>query len=234
MKKHLLLVEDDENFGSLLANYLRLSGYEVTWRINGTAGYSEAVKTNFDLCVLDVMMPHLDGFSLAKKLREKKVKSPILFLTAKNSKTDMLEGYESGAEDYLVKPFDTDVLLLKIKVILKRFSEEIDTIQLSDQYELGNFKFTPMRRELEHTVNGMYKLSPKESMLLELLCGYLNKILPREVALEKIWGESTYFTKRSMDVYITKLRKYLAADTNISIDTFHQIGFQLRIENKKV
>jgi two-component system OmpR family response regulator len=229
MSHTLLLVEDDENFGSLLCNYLQLSGYSVTWKNNGSAGYSTYMKSHFDLCILDVMMPHMDGFTLAKRIKEKSKQAPIIFLTAKNAKADLVEGYKSGADDYLTKPFDTEVLLLKIKAILNRYDSPEEKLETKEIYILGDFDFSPVSRKLVYKNAADQKLSPKESLLLELLCQHENKVMPRDLALNKIWGESTYFTKRSMDVYITKLRKYLSSDQRIVIDTYHQMGFQLRV-----
>lgn len=228
MSNRILLVEDDENFGSLLCNYLQLSGYNVNWKNNGAVGYSAYMQHPFDLCILDVMMPNMDGFTLAKRIKEKSGKAPIIFLTAKNAKEDLIEGYKSGADDYLTKPFDTEVLLLKIKAILNRYNSELTQLETKENYLLGDFQFFPISRKLAHLKNDEQKLSPKESLLLELLCQHENKVMPRDLALKKIWGESNYFTKRSMDVYITKLRKYLARDSRVVIDTYHQMGFQLR------
>ena len=230
MKKRILLVEDEENFGSLLSNYLGLSGYDVVWKNNGAVGYSTFMKNEFDLCILDVMMPAMDGFTLATKLKEKSPATPLIFLTAKNAKEDLLQGYKVGADDYLSKPFDTDVLLLKIKAILNRHESITVNIESKEKYELGDFTFFPSGRKLLTKDLIEIKLSPKEALLLELLCQHQNKIMPRELALKKIWGENNYFTKRSMDVYITKLRKFLVADKRITIDTYHQMGFQLRID----
>jgi len=224
--KKILLVEDEENFGSLLKNYLELSQYEVTWAKNGTEAYSTFMKNNFDLCILDVMMPHMDGFTLGEKIKEKN-KTPFFYLTAKNSKEDLLKGYEIGADDYLTKPFDTEVLLLKIKVILNRTSDEETTVpEQMNSYSFGMFTFHPNNRILIFNDNEK-KLSPKESMLLDLLCRYQGKVMPRNIALMQIWNENNYFTKRSMDVYIGKLRKHLSSDKTISIETYHQMGFQL-------
>ncbi|MBI3135963.1 MAG: response regulator transcription factor [Bacteroidetes bacterium] len=229
MSHKLLLVEDDENFGSLLCNYLQLSGYEVNWKNNGALGYSAYMQSTFDLCILDVMMPNMDGFTLARRIKEKSAKTPIIFLTAKNAREDLIEGYRSGADDYLTKPFDTEVLLLKIKAILNRYQAEENLPESKEIYTLGNFSFYPVSRKLVYKNEPEQKLSPKESLLLELLCQFENKVMPRDLALKKIWDESNYFTKRSMDVYITKLRKYLAPEPRIIIDTYHQMGFQLRV-----
>lgn len=227
MNEKILLVEDDENFGSLLQNYLKLSGYDVDWRKNGTEGYSTFMQDQYDLCILDVMMPHMDGFTLAKKLKEKAAAIPLFFLTAKNQKEDMLQGFKIGADDYLTKPFDTEVLVMKIKALLNRVNQESEIV-VQEEYTLGEFLFKPATRMLIHP-SIEKKLSPKESLLLELLCQYQGQVMPRDLALNKIWKQNDYFTKRSMDVYIGKLRKYLAADSSINIETFHQMGFQLNL-----
>ena len=231
MRKNILLVEDEENFGSLLSNYLELSGYSVTWRTNGSTGYSAFAQGDFDLCVLDVMLPYMDGFQLAKKIKEKSMNTPVIFLTAKNSKEDLIKGYGVGADDYLTKPFDTDVLLLKINVILGRLDTQIKHVEELEEYEIGAYLFRPANRNLVYNKKDDVKLSPKEALLLELLCQYKVTIMPRELALKKIWKENNYFTKRSMDVFIAKLRKRLALDSSVSIDTYHQMGFQLRTSN---
>jgi len=226
--KKILLVEDEENFGALLQNYLELSNYTTVWCKTGTEAYSVFSKTDFDLCILDIMLPHMDGFTLAKKIRSKSKDIPLFFLTAKNAKVDIKEGYSVGADDYLTKPFDTEILLLKISALFNRKVAE-RTIVEPEFYQFGEFTFYPKDRLLKNTEKET-KLSPKESRLLSLLCHYMNDIMPREEALKKIWEEDNYFTKRSMDVYITKLRKHLSTDKNVSIDTFHQIGFQLRVK----
>jgi DNA-binding response OmpR family regulator len=234
MTHRILLVEDDENFGSLLRNYLTLSGYNVCWKTNGTTGYSQYMQEHFDLCILDVMMPNMDGFTLAKRIREKSIRTPLIFLTSKNSKEDLIEGYKSGADDYLTKPFDTEVLLLKINAMLDRFESNEIKKESKEIYAIGDFQFFPISRKLTYKNSSEQKLSPKESLLLELLCQYENSVMPRDLALKQIWNESSYFTKRSMDVYITKLRKYLSSDKKITIDTYHQMGFQLHVKKEHV
>ncbi|MFT5823607.1 MAG: two-component system OmpR family response regulator [Crocinitomix sp.] len=227
--KRILLVEDEENFGSLLKNYLELSKYECTWCKTGTEAYSVFAQNEFDLCILDVMLPHMDGFTLAKKIRAKSKSIPLFFLTAKNAKVDLKEGYAIGADDYLTKPFDTEILLLKISALFNRKNDTADVVDASE-YNFGIFRFLPKDRMLS-TAENEVKLSPKESSLLALLCKYENTIMPRKEALLKIWEEENYFTKRSMDVYITKLRKHLKVDPLVTIDTFHQTGFQLRVKS---
>lgn len=226
-KKKILLVEDEVNFGSLLQNYLRLSKYEVDWREDGALGYSAFCTGDYDLCILDVMMPNMDGFSLAEKIREKDADVPLIFLTAKNMKEDQMKGYKVGADDYLTKPFDIEVLLMKLDVIFRRANTNSNGSQ--DSYQIGSYQYTPQTRELAHPVENR-KLSPKEGELLSLLCEHLNSVMPREKALKKIWKEESYFTTRSMDVYITKLRKYLSADGQIKIENLHKSGYSLVVQ----
>ncbi len=228
--KRILLAEDEENFGALLKNYLELSKYEVVWAQNGTVAFSTLMTEDFDLCILDVMMPNMDGFTLGEKIKSKK-NIPFLYLTAKSKKEDILKGYSIGAEDYLTKPFDTEVLIKKIEVILSRSGENDMLPKAKEDYLLGKIKFQPQRRILTFDGDNTKKLSPKETMLLELLCRFQGRIMPRETALLEIWHENSYFTKRSMDVYIAKLRKYLSVDPDVSIETYNQLGFQLNIIN---
>ncbi len=230
--KKILVVEDDPNFGSILRDYLSLNAYSVSLAKNGVEGYEKFKKNNYDLCILDVMMPFKDGFTLAKEIREKNNNIPIIFLTAKTLKEDVLKGFRIGADDYLSKPFDSDVLLAKIKAILNRQSSI--EIPESEEYKfiVGNFLFNSKLRILtNHEINKSIKLSPKESQLLKLLILHLNDLMPREIALNKIWRDDNYFTSRSMDVYIAKLRKYLRADTNIEIINIHGEGFRLIVNN---
>ena len=207
--KKILLVEDDPNFGSILKEYLGLNDYDITLAKNGIEGFEKFKKDNFDLCILDVMMPYKDGFTLAKEIREKNDVIPIFFLTAKHLKEDVLKGFKIGADDYMTKPFDSDVLLAKIKAILNR--KNIPTSPVDDTFEFSfsDFKLNSKLRFLTHKDGAPIKLSPKENQLLRLLVLNLDDLLPREVALKKIWRDDNYFTSRSMDVYIAKLRKYL-------------------------
>ena len=230
--KKILVVEDDPNFGSILRDYLSLNSYSVSLAKNGVEGYEKFKKNNYDLCILDVMMPFKDGFTLAKEIREKNNNIPIIFLTAKTLKEDVLKGFRIGADDYLSKPFDSDVLLAKIKAILNR--QSLIEIPESEEYKfvVGNFLFNSKLRILtNHEVNKSIKLSPKESQLLKLLILHLNDLMPREIALNKIWRDDNYFTSRSMDVYIAKLRKYLRDDSNIEIINIHGEGFRLIVNN---
>lgn len=225
--KKILLVEDDPNFGNILKEYLSINGYDVTLAKNGIEGFEKFKKELFDLCLLDVMMPYKDGFTLAKEIREKNDLVPLIFLTAKTLKEDVLKGFKLGADDYVTKPFDSEVLLAKIKSILSRRvsqsyveSEEID-------FKIGLFDFNSKLRMLTFKDNEPIKLSPKENQLLRLLALHVNDLLSRETALNRIWNDDNYFTSRSMDVYIAKLRKYLRQDPNVEILNIHGEGFRL-------
>ena len=227
--KKILIVEDDHNFGNILKDYLTLNNYDVVLASNGKDGYEKFFTDDFDLCILDVMMPYKDGFTLAKEIREKDENSPIIFLTAKTLKEDVLRGFKTGADDYLTKPFDSEVLLAKIKAILKRNSLiEIPEVE-EFLFEIGEFKFNSKLRILSYKSNDPVKLSPKESQLLRLLILYKNDLLTRNIALSKIWRDQSYFTSRSMDVYIAKLRKLLERDQNIEILNVHGEGFRLTV-----
>ncbi len=227
MKAKILLVEDDLNFGNVLKNYLELNDYQVNLARDGVAGFDMYSKGGFDLIILDVMMPKLDGFSLAKQIREVDKLTPLFFLTAKGMKEDMITGYRVGADDFLTKPFDTDVLLYKMQTILKR-SMGLSELEGRDNFDIGIYHFDYKLRTI--TTHGESEsLSPKEAELLRLLCIHENDLLPRSKALKLIWGEDTYFNGRSMDVFITKLRKYLKKDTNIEIVSLHGKGVRLLV-----
>jgi len=226
--KRILLVEDDPNFGFVLKDYLGLNDYHVTHAKDGIEGLIMFKNNSYDLCILDVMMPRKDGFSLAQDIRATDKEVPIIFLTAKTLKEDVLKGYSVGADDYLNKPFDSEVLLYKIKAILQR--KDSDTSSDSEQFEfvIGQFFFNSKLRHLSIGENGEpQKLSPKESKLLKMLAIHKNDLMPRELALTKIWRDDNYFTSRSMDVYIAKLRKYLKSDENVEILNIHGEGFRL-------
>ena len=228
----ILIVEDDPNFGSILRDYLNLNDYKVTLAKNGIEGLEKFKSNKFDLCILDIMMPYKDGFTLAKEIREKNENIPIFFLTARSLKEDVLKGFKIGADDYLTKPFDSEVLLAKIKNILNRktYTNSMNENSLKFEYKFGEFNFNSKIRELKYKSNSPIKLSPKENKLLELLVLNINDLLPRDMALNKIWRDETYFTSRSMDVYIAKLRKYLSLDSNIEIINIHGEGFRLFVK----
>jgi len=228
--KKILIVEDDTNFGSILKEYLIINDYDITLAKNGIEGFEKFKKDDFDLCILDVMMPYKDGFTLAKEIREKNDSVPIFFLTAKNLKEDVLKGFKIGADDYLTKPFDSDVLLAKIKAVLSR--QNAPTLPNSDEFgfEFSGFIFNSKLRFLTYKTDKPIKLSPKENQLLRLLVLHINDLLPRDIALNKIWRDDNYFTSRSMDVYIAKLRKYLSANEKVQILNIHGEGFRLVID----
>jgi len=228
----ILIVEDDPNFGSILRDYLILNDYKVILAKNGIEGFEKFKTNEFDLCILDVMMPYKDGFTLAKEIREKNENIPIFFLTARALKEDVLKGFKIGADDYLTKPFDSEVLLAKIKNILNRksLSKSIEENFYQFEFVFGEFYFNSKVRELKYKSNPPIKLSPKENKLLELLVLNINDLLTRDIALNKIWRDDTYFTSRSMDVYIAKLRKYLSLDSSIEIINIHGEGFRLLVK----
>ena len=225
--KKILLVEDDPNFGTVLKDYLALNDYNVTHAKDGIEGLIMFKNNDFDLCILDVMMPRKDGFSLAQDIRSTNKEVPIIFLTAKTMKEDVLKGYQVGADDYLNKPFDSEVLLFKIKAILQRKESETTTENEQFEFSIGKFFFNSKLRHLSVGENEPQKLSPKESKLLRMLAIHKNDLMPRELALTKIWRDDNYFTSRSMDVYIAKLRKYLKADEDVEILNIHGEGFRL-------
>ncbi|NBR72738.1 MAG: DNA-binding response regulator [Flavobacteriia bacterium] len=230
--KKILIVEDDPNFGSILRDYLTLNDYDVTLAKNGIEGLEKFKKEDFDLCILDVMMPYKDGFTLAKEIREKNETVPLIFLTAKSLKEDVLKGFKLGADDYLTKPFDSDILLAKVKAILNRRVSKTNTVDSDEHlFTIGAFHFNSKLRFLSYQQQDPLKLSPKENQLLRLLVLHLNDLLPRDIALNKIWRDDNYFTSRSMDVYIAKLRKYLRQDPKVEILNIHGEGFRLVVSD---
>jgi DNA-binding response OmpR family regulator len=224
-KYKILLCEDDTNLGMVLKNYLELTDYDVTLERDGRLGLAAFQREKFDICLLDVMMPNMDGFTVAEAIRDVGPDMPLFFLSAKTMKEDIIQGYKLGADDYITKPFDSEVLLLKIKAILKR-NEEENKINDNIEFDLGDYHFNPRLRELKIGTT-VHVLSPKENELLKMLADHKNDLLPRERALKKIWGSDTYFNGRSMDVYIAKLRKFLRADAQIQIVNVHGSGFRL-------
>ena len=225
--KRILLVEDDPNFGTVLKDYLMLNDYIVTHAKDGLEGLIMFKNNDFDLCILDVMMPRKDGFTLAKDIRTTNTEVPIIFLTAKTMKEDVLKGYQAGADDYLNKPFDSEVLLYKMKAILQRKESEKTVEADVFEFTIGKFHLNSKLRHLTFDGQEAIKLSPKESKLLKMLAVHKNDLMPRELALTKIWRDDNYFTSRSMDVYIAKLRKYLKLDPDVEILNIHGEGFRL-------
>lgn len=234
--QRILLVEDDQNFGDVLKSYLEMHDYDVTLATDGIEGYDRYRRAEFDLCIFDVMMPRKDGFTLAREIRERDTEMPIIFLTAKNLKQDVLEGFKIGADDYISKPFNSEELLLRIQAILKRSARPADPNDDLKEFDIGNYHFNYPLRVLTYQANEKEekeKLSPKEAHLLRMFCIHRNDVLTRSEALTKIWGEDNYFTARSMDVFVTKLRKYLKKDSKIEIENIHGNGFRLVINEEE-
>ncbi len=220
----VLLVEDDPNLGMLLQEYLNLKGYKADLAPNGDEGLSLFVKNKYDICIFDVMMPKKDGFTLAKEIRMSDTEVPIIFLTAKTQKDDTLQGFRIGADDYMTKPFSMEELQARIQAILRR--KQGAAGPAPSKFSFGSFEFDHTQQTLHH--NGQQnKLTGKESELLKMLCENLGRPVSRSIALKTIWGDDSYFNARSMDVYVTKLRKFLKADESIQIINLHGEGFKL-------
>ncbi len=222
----LLVVEDDPNLGTLLAEYLRAKGFDTELRTDGQQGWQAYQKGKFDLLLLDVMMPLKDGFTLASDIRKKDAEVPIIFLTAKSMKQDTIHGFQSGADDYITKPFGMEELLLRVSAVLRRTKGAVPKVEEPDHYRIGGTVFEP-RKQILRTPIGERRLTTKESELLRLLCIQRNDVLERSKALLEVWGNDSYFSGRSMDVYIAKLRKYLREDPAIEIINIHGRGFRL-------
>jgi DNA-binding response OmpR family regulator len=225
-KVRILFAEDDENLGMLLREYMHIKGYDVDLYQNGEEAFNGFQRSHYDACILDVMMPVKDGITLAKEIRMLNDKVPILFLTAKSLKEDILDGFAAGGDDYITKPFSIEELLLRVEAILRRTCGE-NPAQHSDTYKLGSYTFVVNKQALQHDNGCEYKLTSKESELLRQLCVNQNSVLDRNFALKTIWNDDTYFNARSMDVYITKLRKYLADDPTVQILNVRGKGFKL-------
>jgi len=222
----ILLVEDEANFGMVLQDYLEMEGYQVTLCRDGEAGREAFVSEPFHLCILDVMMPRKDGFTLAREIREINGDVPIIFLTARSMREDVIEGFRIGGDDYITKPFDSEELLLRVRAILKRS----DGGELPESFQFGKFHFNYRLHSIEHNGESS-KLSPKEADLLRLLLHRKNDLLSREEALETLWGEDNYFNARSMDVFISKLRKRFKPDPRVRIENVHGKGFRLVVDD---
>ena len=228
MKVKILLVEDDTSLGFVIADQLRSDGYQVTLCTDGAEGFKRYNEEVFHLCIFDVMMPKKDGFSLARDVRKMNAEIPILFLTAKSMTEDKVEGFKAGGDDYLTKPFSTEELQLRISALLKRVNikpenQEELTIQLG-QYLFDTENYTLIHPNFEKT------LTKKEAQILKVLCKFKNQVVAREVVLNAVWGQDDYFVGRSLDVFITKLRKYLKEDPSIQIQNIHGIGFKLEMQ----
>jgi two-component system, OmpR family, response regulator len=224
-KIKILLAEDDENLGTLLREYLNVKGFDADWFINGEKAYKSFIKTRYDLCILDVMMPVKDGYTLAREIRQTNTDIPIIFLTAKSLKEDIIEGFKAGADDYISKPFSMEELIFRVEAVIRRTRKESASV-VQNEYRVGSYHFFPNTQLLK--IGAMeHKLTTKEAELLKLLCVNKNAILDRNFALKTIWVDDNYFNARSMDVYIAKLRKYLKDDPHVQILNVHGKGFKL-------
>ena len=226
----IMLCEDDENLGMLLREYLQAKGFSAELYPDGEAGYRAFMKQKYDICILDVMMPKKDGFTLAQEIRQANADVPIIFLTAKQLKEDILEGFKIGADDYITKPFSMEELVFCVEAILRRVRGKKN--KESSVYRVGNFTFDT-QKQLLTIGDKQTKLTTKENELLALLCSHANEILQRDFALKTIWIDDNYFNARSMDVYITKLRKHLKDDPQIEIINIHGKGYKLIIPNEE-
>lgn len=223
-KSKVLLAEDDLSLGYVIKDNLVDAGYEVVLCADGQSAIDKFTKENFDICLLDVMMPNKDGFAVAKKIRQQTDQVPILFITAKSLEEDRIHGFEVGADDYITKPFSMQELLLRIEVFLRRTKKMYSEKALSFQIGKMNFSFNDLKLSIGGTA---YNMTQKEAELLLFLCEHPNRILKREEVLLNVWGKDDYFLGRSMDVFITKLRKYFRSDTSVHIETIHGMGFRL-------
>lgn len=228
-KTKILLAEDDANLGNLLTDYLKAKGYEATLAVNGDEAFTKFAQQPYDLCLLDVMMPIKDGFTVAKEIRKVNDKIPIIFLTAKSMKEDALEGFKLGADDYVTKPFSMEELLARIQAVLRRIKSTNPEPEIT-KFSIGNYYFDTIKRTLIIN-NETQKLTSKESQLLKLLCLNQGKVLERTYALKAIWEDDNYFNARSMDVYIAKLRKHLKHDERIEIMNVHGRGFRFIVND---
>lgn len=228
MKIKILLVEDDTSLGFIISDQLKSDGYDVTLCTDGAEGFQRFNQDTFHMCIFDVMMPKKDGFTLAKEVRSMNPDIPILFLTAKSNDEDKVEGFKSGGDDYLTKPFNVEELQLRVAALLRRVNIQTEPKE-QDVYQLGDYTFDTVNYELKHE-NFEKVLTKKEAQILKILCKFLNQVVAREVVLNAVWGQDDYFVGRSLDVFITKLRKYLKEDERIQITNVHGIGFKLEVK----
>ncbi len=233
-KARILLVEDDPNLSMVLQDYLEMLEYSIVLARNGEEGLSYFKKKDFDMCILDVMMPKKDGFSLARDIRKENQHIPIIFLTAKTLKEDRIRGFETGCDDYIAKPFSTEELSLRIHAILRRCQSGGGTENKEDIkiFELGKYTFDTNNMILKGK-DGTRTLTRKETALLCVLCKNMGKLVARDYILKEVWGDDDYFLGRSMDVFIAKLRKYLSGDSSLSITNVHGAGFKLETGQQK-
>lgn len=228
MSKNILLVEDDPNLGDVLSDFLSMEGFNVTLIRDGLKAWQEFQKGEYHLCLLDCMLPKKDGFSLARDIRGVNEQIPIIFLTAKSMKADKLRGFDLGGDDYITKPFDEDELLRRINAVLKR---SVPALEMQSHYSIGSYLFDYPNLSLVHQQNTI-RVTQKEGDVLHMLCQHINQVVRREDLLLRIWGENDYFHGRSLDVFITKLRKYLKKDPKVNIRNIHGVGFELGVESR--
>lgn len=226
---HILLVEDEQNFGAVMRDYLEMNGFMVTWAKDGLEGWDEYQKGEFSLCILDVMMPGKDGFALAQDIRKMQPEQPLLFVTARAMKEDVIRGFKLGADDYIIKPFDPEELLYRIRAILNRSAQARPQAVQGKQFELPGFTFDYELRTLSKGEDST-RLSPKEADLLRLFCLNKNDLVAREDMLNMLWGDDNYFNGRSMDVFVSKLRKHFRDEPRIQIENIHGKGFRFLVE----
>ncbi len=227
MKHYLLLVEDDPDLGSVVQQYLQMSQFEVHLCADGALAWKQFQKNNYDLCIIDIMLPQLDGISLAKRIRQAKPSLPFIFVTAKDQKIDRLKGLQMGADDYITKPFDIDEVVLRIHNILRRTGQK-----QAPQIRLGSFTFNVTDLTLTHPSKTI-RMTQQESKLLQFLATHKNTLVKREDMLKAVWGDDDYFMGRSMDVFISRLRKYLKPDPNVQIENVRGVGFLLKVRKAK-
>ncbi|QIE58379.1 response regulator transcription factor [Rasiella rasia] len=230
--KHLLLVEDDQDFGKMLKRYLELNKFTVTWALHGAEAYAIIKNQDFDLCIIDVMMPVMDGFTLADKIANSKPETPFLFLTARKTKEDRIKGLKLGADDYIVKPFEAEELLLRLKNIIKRAAQQkTEVIEIDEEMvSLGAYMFDYSNLTL--TINNKSNtITEKEAKLLYYLYKNRNTLLRRDEILLKVWGKTDFFSGRSMDVFVSRIRKHLKEDPTLSIESVRGIGLQFNLDN---
>ncbi|MFZ1686495.1 MAG: response regulator transcription factor [Flavobacteriales bacterium] len=228
-KANILLVEDDANLGFVIHDMLKRRGYTVHLCRDGKEGLKYFNEHAYDLCILDVMLPHKDGFSLAEDIRTTDERIPIVFLTAKSQTDDRIAGFKAGGDDYVTKPFSHEELALRIEAILRRTQGKGDSKRERDNFNIGAYAFDFRNLTLDHPT-GQRKLTKREAEVLRLLCMHQDQVLPRELVLNMVWGDDTYFLGRSLDVFISRLRKYLREDPRVAINNVHGVGFKLVVE----
>ena len=225
-KATILFAEDDRSLAFMVKDALEDEGYKVVHYADGQTAIDSFDKTKFDICLLDIMMPHKDGYTVAKKIRQQTDRMPIIFLSTKSQESDKLKGYDTGADDYLAKPFSMPELLKKIEVFLRRTKKPV--ADMPGEYRIGNILFDPANMKII-TAEETFNITQKENELLKFLCEHQNKVLKRNEVLINVWGKDDFFLGRSMDVFISKLRKYLKADPAINLETIHGVGFRLTL-----